>query len=84
MVDPEAPAGDGITVAFSADKAQKHLYAASLRGTVYIIRRKDLETVGSFPATGLHHITTDGDGNVLISDGRAPQRRLISTGPAKP
>ncbi len=94
LVDPEAPAGGGITetgvftdprvsgagfgsvtrVAFSPDKAQRWLYAASLRGTVYILRRSDLTTVGSFPATGLHHIASGRDGSIYISDGRAPQR----------
>jgi hypothetical protein len=41
---------------------------------VFILRRKDLTEVGSFPATGLHHIASDPSGNIYISDGRAPQR----------
>jgi hypothetical protein len=66
--------GSVTRTAFSGDSAQRYLYAASLRGTVYILRRRDLATVGSFPATGLHHIASDRDGNIFISDGRTPQR----------
>ncbi len=94
LIDPEAPAGGGITekgvftdprvsgagfgsvtrVAFSSDRAQRYLYAASLRGTIFVLRRKDMKVVGSFPATGLHHIASGRDGSIYISDGRAPQR----------
>ena len=70
--------GSVTRTAFSGDSAQRYLYAASLRGTVYILRRKDLATVGSFPATGLHHIASDPDGNIVISDGRAPQRWTLT------
>jgi hypothetical protein len=66
--------GSVTRVAFSADRAQTYLYAASLRGTVFIFRRKDMTQVGSFPAAGLHHIASDPSGNIFISDGRAPQK----------
>lgn len=82
FTDP-AVAGAGFgsvtRTAFSGDRAQRYLYAASLRGTVYILRRKDLATVGSFAAAGLHHIASDRDGDIYISDGRAPQRWALTT-----
>jgi hypothetical protein len=53
------------------------------RGTVEILRRKDLKKVGSFTATGLHHIASDRDGNVIISDGRTPQRYLLTDPPGR-
>ena len=74
--------GSVTRVAFSGDAAQRYLYAASLRGTVYILGRADLKTVGSFPAAGLHHIASDPRGNIYISDGRAPQRWAL-TGSAR-
>jgi len=85
FTDPRvAGAGFGSVtrVAFSADKAQTYLYAASLRGTVFIFRRKDMTQVGSFTATGLHHIASDPSGNIFISDGRAPQKFALDR-PAK-
>lgn len=66
------------------DAAQRYLYVASLRGTIFILRRKDLTQVGSFPAAGLHHIATDPAGNIYISDGRAPQRYALATRTSKP
>jgi hypothetical protein len=69
--------GSVTRVAFSADKAQTYLYAPSLRGTVYILRRKDLTEVGSFTATGLHHIASGPSGDIYISDGRTPKRYAI-------
>jgi hypothetical protein len=96
VVDPEAPAGGGITVqgpftrpdvaaagfgsvarvAFSADAKQRFLYVASIRGRVFVLRRGDLKVLGSFAAAGLHHIATDREGNLYISDGRTPLRYL--------
>lgn len=73
--------GSVTRVAFSGDRAQRYLYAASLRGTVFILRRTDLSVVGSFPATGLHHIASDPDGDIYISDGRAPQRYALTAPP---
>lgn len=104
VVDPDAPAGGGITVkgvftdplvaaagfgsvtrtAFSGDAAQRYLYAASLRGTVFILRRKDLEVVGSFPAVGLHHIASDRAGDIYISDGRTPKKYALAPPNRKP
>lgn len=71
--------GSVTRVAFSGGTAQKHVYAASLRGTVEILRRRDLVKVGSFAATGLHHIASDAEGNIYISNGRTPQRYLVTT-----
>jgi len=75
--------GSVTRTAFSGDSAQRYLYAASLRGTMFILRRKDLKVVGSFAAPGLHHIATDPDGNIFISDGRAPQRWALTPPPGK-
>ena len=99
VVDPNAPAGAGITVqgpftnpsvaaagfgsvtrvAFSGDPHQQYLYAASLRGQLHILRRSDLEILGTFTPNpgGLHHIATDKKGNLYISDGRSPRRFLV-------
>ena len=76
--------GSVARTAFSGDAAQRYLYVASIRGTIYILRRKDLTEVGSFPAPGLHHIASDPEGNIYISDGRAPKRyALTSPAPKK-
>jgi hypothetical protein len=87
FTDPAVAAagfGSVARTAFSGDAAQRYLYAASLRGTVYILRRKDLTTVGSFPAAGFHHFASDPDGNIYSSGGRAPQRyALISPSPKR-
>lgn len=74
--------GSVTRAAFSGDRAQRYLYAASLRGTVFIFRRRDMVQVGSFAAAGLHHIASDPAGNIYISDGRAPQRWALAP-PAK-
>jgi hypothetical protein len=73
--------GSVTRVAFSGDRAQRYVYAASLRGTIEILRRRDLAKVGSFTAAGLHHIASDAEGDIYISDGRAPQRYAL-TGPS--
>ena len=76
--------GSAARTAFSGDKAQRYLYVSSIRGTIHILRRKDLTEVGSFPAAGLHHIASDQDGNIYISDGRTPLRyTLTSPSPKK-
>jgi hypothetical protein len=71
--------GSVTRTAFSGDAAQRYLYAASLRGTIYILRRHDLATVGSFAAAGLHHIASDREGDIYISNGRTPQRWALTS-----
>ena len=70
--------GSVTRTAFSGDRAQRYLYASSLRGTVEIFLRKDMTKVGSFTATGLHHIASDLAGNIYISDGRAPKKYALT------
>jgi len=98
VVDPNAPAGAGITVqgpfgnpavqaagfgsvnrvAFSGDTQQKYLYAVASQGQLKILRRSDLEILGTFIPNpgGLHHLATDSKGNLYTSDGRSPRRFL--------
>jgi outer membrane protein assembly factor BamB len=82
FTDPAVAAagfGSAARTAFSGDSAQRYLYVASIRGRIYILRRKDMKELGSFAAAGLHHITTDPAGNIFISDGRAPQKYALNT-----
>ncbi|MGD9694098.1 MAG: hypothetical protein AB7V42_00370 [Thermoleophilia bacterium] len=78
FTDPRvAGAGYGSVarVAFSSDRAQRYLYAATVRGQIFILRRSDLKVLGSFTAQGgLHHIASDSRGDIIISDGRTPLR----------
>ena len=87
FTDPRVAAagfGSAARTAFSGDAAQRYLYVGTVRNVVYILRRKDLTTVGSFAATGLHHIASDPDGNIYTSDGRTPGRwALTSPSPKK-
>jgi DNA-binding beta-propeller fold protein YncE len=81
--------GNGQTaasVAFSADPAQRFLYAASRSpGRIWVIDRKTLQPLDSFGRLGvapgefavLHHMTTDSKGNLFTSevqDGRRIQK----------
>ena len=82
FTDPAVAAagfGSAARTAFSGDEAQRYLYVGTVRNQIYILRRKDLAILGSFAATGLHHIASDPDGNIYTSDGRAPQRWVLST-----
>jgi hypothetical protein len=81
--------GNGQTtasVAFSADPAQRFLYAASRSpGRIWVFDRKTLQPLDSFGRPGvapgeffvLHHMTTDTKGNLFTSevqDGRRIQK----------
>lgn len=81
--------GNGQTtasVAFSADPAQRFLYAASRSpGRIWVFDRKTLQPIDSFGRLGvlpgeffvLHHMTTDTKGNLYTSevqDGRRIQK----------
>ena len=81
--------GNGQTtasVAFSADPAQRFLYAASRSpGRIWVFDRKTLQPLDSFGRPGvapgeffvLHHMTTDTKGNLYTSevqDGRRVQK----------
>ncbi len=74
------------SVAFSADPAQRFLYVASRSpARIWVLDRKSLRALDSFGRPGiapgefdvLHHMTTDGKGNLYTSeveDGRRVQK----------
>ena len=72
-------AGLGSTwgAGLSADPAQQYLYVGG-NGTIWILRRSDLQLLGSFESGGTHHIAgADSKGN-LYTTGRSgmPERFL--------
>lgn len=74
------------SVAFSADPNQRFLYVASRSpARIWVLDRKTLKALGSFGRPGiapgefdvLHHMTTDGKGNLYsseVEDGRRVQK----------
>jgi DNA-binding beta-propeller fold protein YncE len=70
----KAGIGSVYRVGFSPDAAQQHLYVADATNSkVWILRRRDLQLLGSFDARGLHHLAgADSKGNLYASGGTLP------------
>ena len=73
------------SVAFSTDPEQYYLYVAgmNLSGRIYILRRSDLQMLGSFKNDGQHYMDVDSQGN-LYTSGRLrqmPQRWVLKESP---
>ena len=72
--------GSTARTALSADPEQQYLYVGdSANSKVWILRRSDLQTVGSVENAGGHHIGgPDASGNIYVVRGRLV-RRLVRT-----
>ena len=67
------------SVAFSPDPEQHYLYAGGMNATarIFILRRSDLQTLGSFSSSGQHYMDTDSQGNLYTCGQRMPQRWVL-------
>ena len=67
------------SVAFSSDPEQHYLYAGGMNATarIYILRRSDLQILGSFKSDGQHYMDADSQGNLFTCGLRMPQRWVL-------
>lgn len=67
------------SVTFSPDPEQRYIYAGGMNATarIFILRRSDLEPLGSFRSSGQHYMDTDSQGNLYTCGQRMPQRWLL-------
>ena len=67
------------SVTFSPDPEQRYVYAGGMNATarIFILRRSDLEMLGSFNSSGQHYMDTDSRGNLYTCGQRMPQRWLL-------
>ena len=67
------------SVTFSPDPEQRYIYAGGMNATarIFILRRSDLEMLGSFRSSGQHYMDTDSQGNLYTCGQRMPQRWLL-------
>ena len=67
------------SVAFSPDPEQHYLYAGGMNATarIFILRRSDLQMLGSFRSSGQHYMDTDSQGNLYTCGQRMPQRWVL-------
>ena len=89
VIEKNTPAGVGLggmgggtvyRVAFSPDPAQQWLYVGdSSNSKVWILRRADLEVVGSFEAHGIHHLAgTDSQGAIYTTGRTGPEKFVLA------
>ena len=74
------------SVAFSADAGQEYLYAGGMRtglngrydlnavGEIFILRRNDLQLLGSFDSAGQHFFDVDSKGNIFTCGRFMPEK----------
>ena len=67
------------SVTFSSDPEQRYLYAGGMNATarIFILRRNDLQMLGSFKSDGQHYMDTDSAGNLFTCGLRMPQRWVL-------
>ena len=73
------------SVAFSSDPEQRYLYAGGMNATarVFILRRSDLQLLGSFKSDGQHYMDADSQGNLFTCGRRMPQRWVLKELPRR-
>jgi hypothetical protein len=68
--------GSVFRVGLSTDRAERYVYVLS-SGQVHILRRSDLEVLGSFAANGNHGVAADSQGNVYTSGSPMPAKYVL-------
>ena len=83
------------SVAFSADPDQHYLYAGGMRtgangrydlntdGRIVILRRRDLQVLGSFESAGQHFFDVDSQGDISICGRSLPERFVPTSRPVR-
>lgn len=71
------------SVAFSHDPEQHYVYAGGMNavGRIFILRRSDLQMLGSFESSGQHYMDADSQGNLYTCGRRMPQRWVLKESP---
>ena len=71
------------SVAFSSDPEQYYLYAGGMNAVsrVFVLRRSDLQMLGSFESSGQHYMGADSRGNLYTCGRRMPQRWVLKESP---
>lgn len=71
------------SVAFSADPEQYYLYAGGMNSTkkIFILRRHDMELLGSFESEGQHFFDVDSKGNLFTCGRFMPQKFVLTDSP---
>ena len=73
------------SVAFSADPEQHYVYAGGMNATgrIFILRRSDLQMLGSFKSSGQHYMDADSKGNLFTCGRQMPQRWVLKELPER-
>jgi hypothetical protein len=73
------------SVAFSPDKEQYYLYAGGMNASarMYILRRSDLQVLGSFKSDGQHYMGVDSKGNLFTCGLFMPQKWVLKDMPKR-
>jgi hypothetical protein len=81
---PNSSNGNAWRTGFSADPEQRYLYLADSQNTqIWILRRSDLEILGSTYSRGNHHMAgADSKGNIYTTGSRWPRRLLFKGVPS--
>jgi hypothetical protein len=84
-VTERAIPGPANSVAFSSDRDQRYLYAGGINASarMYILRRNDLQVLGSFKSDGQHHFGADSKGNLYTCGLYMPQKFVLKDMPGK-
>ena len=73
------------SVAISRDPEQYYAYGTGINASarMYILRRSDLQVLGSFKSDGQHHIGVDSKGNLFTCGLSMPQKWLLKEVPRR-
>ena len=74
------------SVAFSRDPEQYYAYANGMNASarMYILRRSDLQVLGSFKSDGQHYSDVDSNGHLFTCGLSMPQRWVLKDMPKRP
>jgi DNA-binding beta-propeller fold protein YncE len=74
------------SVGFSSDPEQYYAYGTGNNASarMYILRRSDLQVLGSFKSDGQHYMGVDSKGNLYTCGLQMPQRFLLKEVPKRP
>jgi hypothetical protein len=73
------------SVAFSRDPDQYYIYANGMNASarMYIVRRSDLQVIGSFKSDGQHYSDVDSKGNLFTCGLQMPQKFVLKEMPKR-